>query len=97
SSYMGHDPRNITVEQFKSAIGQGKPVFACLTRIREDRTRGTGQWWRSHTILIDAVEEIDGEECIVYRNPAFGQGAAVSWKDFLEVFDGRACIPIEVV
>jgi hypothetical protein len=90
-AYMDDHPRYITVDQFKSAIGQKGPIFAYLTRIRKDKEPGTSKHLYTHVILIDAMEE--GR--IVYRDPYTGQGGAVSWEDFLEVWDGRACIPAE--
>ena len=79
----------------RSAISQGEPIFAGLARICEDRKPGTQKHLRYHVILIDTMETIDGEEHIVYWEPHLGQVASVSWKDFLEVWDGTACIPAE--
>ena len=91
---MGRDVRNITADQLKNAISQkgkeGEPIIANIERIREDGRRNS-----FHKILIDAMETINGEEYIVYRNPYTGKGESVSWKDFLENWTGFACIPLK--
>lgn len=94
-SYMGHEPQPITVDQLRNVIEGGKgPIIMVILRNREDKDRRSALYYRAHAILIDAMETRNGEEHILYRDPWFGKGFCVSWKDFLEVCDGRACIPV---
>ena len=95
-SSTGSDPRNTTVDQFKSAISQKskeEPIIVRISRKRTDVYPGSIKYERNHFIIIDAIETINGEERIMYRDPALGKGCCVSCKDFLEVWGGEAAIP----
>src|SRR5258708_10749211 len=108
-SHMGRYPHNTTVDQLKKAIGQkgseGEviPVIVCLIRERKARDPQSENRFDCHAIIIDALKTIDGEECVVFRDPntevsvltgkPLTEEVAISWKDFLEIWDGRASIP----
>ncbi|HEY4034605.1 MAG TPA: hypothetical protein VGL94_11640 [Ktedonobacteraceae bacterium] len=76
-SSTGSDPRNTTVDQFKSAISQKskeEPIIVRISRKRTDVYPGSTKYEHNHFIIIDAIETINGEERIMYRDPALGKG-----------------------
>ena len=96
----GRDLRKMTGEQFKSAIsqkGEEEPIIAAIIRKREDKNSRSATYFRSHFLIIDAIETINEEPHVICRDPDLGKGYAVSLKDFLEVWRGEACIPVGIV